>query len=397
MAQERLRRTLVRRFGGFVVGLLIAGGCLTVEPVAGGERLDVNADLAAPKSCSGCCSYHGGITSSCGSGGRVICQDGTTSPTCLCSSCGSSSPPGPNACYYSYSDWSPCQPNGLQTRTVLFSVIPQYPGCIGAPGPLTQVCTYVGVGALNYTALWWNPAESGWGMNVNHQGTTLFVTLFTYDASGAPMWLVGSSVDEQTDGSFSGELFRVSGPPFDAAPWGAVTPTRVGDISIRFPTASTATVIYSVDGITVSKAVQKQVFGAMPVCMPATSSRAAATNYQDLWWNPQESGWGINLTHQGNIIFATLFTYDFSRHDLWLVASNLGKQADGSFTGPLYIATGPAFYALPWTPIHATQVGAMTLRFESGELGTLTYTYSAETVTKTIQRQVFGATQPLCQ
>ncbi len=47
--------------------------------------------------------------------------------------------------------------------------------------------------SANYTALWWNPAESGWGVNFNHQGNTLFGTLFTYDASGAPLWLVMSN------------------------------------------------------------------------------------------------------------------------------------------------------------------------------------------------------------
>ena len=34
------------------------------------------------------------------------------------------------------------------------------------------------------------------------------------------------------------------------------------------------------------------------------SPSASVSNYQSLWWNPQESGWGINLAHQGNTIFA---------------------------------------------------------------------------------------------
>lgn len=43
--------------------------------------------------CPGCCSSHGGISQSCGIGGRVMCKDGTTSPTCSCSSCGVASAP----------------------------------------------------------------------------------------------------------------------------------------------------------------------------------------------------------------------------------------------------------------------------------------------------------------
>jgi hypothetical protein len=249
---------------------------------------------------------------------------------------------------------------------------------------------------LNYTALWWNPAESGWGMNVNHQGTKLFVTIFTYDQSGGPMWLVGSSVDEQIDGSFDGPIYQVSGPPFATTPWTAVNTSQVGSISIQFTTTNSATVTYTVGGVSVVKSVQKQVFGPMPACTPTTGSRSAATNYQDLWWNPSESGWGINLAHQGDIIFATLFTYDFFGHNIWLVASNLAKQMDGTFTGALYLTRGPAFDAQPWGSVSATQIGGMTLRLTSGDSAALAYTFNGVSITKTIQRQVFGTTVPLC-
>jgi hypothetical protein len=65
----------------------------------------------------------------------------------------SSSPPGcvgtpvlsqpctyvPPTCTYTYSDWSACQPNNTQTRTVISS---SPPGCVGTP-VLSQACTYV--------------------------------------------------------------------------------------------------------------------------------------------------------------------------------------------------------------------------------------------------------------
>lgn len=51
--------------------------------------------VAAPAfaQCPGCCSGHGGITQICSSNGRIRCMDGTTSPTCLCSTCGVSTTP----------------------------------------------------------------------------------------------------------------------------------------------------------------------------------------------------------------------------------------------------------------------------------------------------------------
>ena len=37
--------------------------------------------------------------------------------------------------------------------------------------------------------------------------------------------------------------------------------------------------------------------------------------------NGAESGWGVSLTHQGDIIFVAWFTYDFDGSALWLVAA----------------------------------------------------------------------------
>ena len=62
---------------------------------------------------------------------------------------------------------------------------------------------------------------------------------------------------------------------------------------------------------------------------------AFSTDATDLWWNPNESGWGINFNHQGDILFGTLFTYDSSGRDYWLVAPDLRRQSDGSFAGSL--------------------------------------------------------------
>ncbi len=67
------------------------------------------------------------------------------------------------------------------------------------------------------------------------------------------------------------------------------------------------------------------------VSTPATAA-SPATNYQGLWWNPQESGWGINFAHQGDIIFATWFTYDTQGKPWWLIAV-LDKSAEGIYSG----------------------------------------------------------------
>lgn len=42
------------------------------------------------------------------------------------------------------------------------------------------------------TGLWYNPNESGWGMNVIQQSSTLFITMFVYGTDGRPTWYVAS-------------------------------------------------------------------------------------------------------------------------------------------------------------------------------------------------------------
>ena len=250
--------------------------------------------------------------------------------------------------------------------------------------------------AANHTALWWNPAESGWGVNVNHQGDILFATLFTYAADARDLWLVASGLTRQPDGSFGGNLFRTTGPAFNASPWSAINVSPVGTMTLRF-TGDRGTLQYTFNGTSVTKSIEKQVFGPVPTCTAVAGSRAGETNFQDLWWNPAESGWGLNLTHQGNIIFATLFTYAADGRDMWLVASELTRQSDGRFTGSLFRTRGPAFNASPWGAIIVSPVGTMTLAFASGERGTLTYTFEGASVSKPIERQVFAAAAPACR
>ena len=154
-----------------------------------------------------------------------------------------------------------------------------------------------------------------------------------------------------------------------------------------------------------TKAIQKQVYGSRAAtCVPTTSDRSSLTNYQDLWWNPSESGWGINLTQQTlnsvETMFATLFTYDAGGNGVWLVMSDGAQQSDGSFLGDLYIVTGAsAFNAQPFVPIgsaNVRKVGTMRLAFSSGTTGTLSYTFDGVTVTKSIIRQVFSSPVPAC-
>ena len=123
-------------------------------------------------------------------------------------------------------------------------------------------------------------------------------------------------------------------------------------------------------------------------------SAVVAVSYEGLWWAAPagvESGWGINFEHQGDIIFATWFTYDATGKGWWLVMT-APKSAPNTYTGTLYQTHGPAFSAVPFNPaqVTPTQVGTGTLTFTDANDGTFAYTVNGVSQMKSITRQVFG-------
>jgi hypothetical protein len=122
-------------------------------------------------------------------------------------------------------------------------------------------------------------------------------------------------------------------------------------------------------------------------------------NFTGLFWSSpagSEAGWGISLAHQGDIIFATWFTYDLAGKGWWLTMT-APQVAAGFYTGVLYATTGPAFDAVPFNPaqVAQTQVGTGTLSFSDANNATFAYTVNGATQVKNITRQVFGPL-PVC-
>ncbi len=260
---------------------------------------------------------------------------------------------------------------------------------------------------IAWQGLWWkSPAgsESGWGMNVAHQGDIIFATWFTYDATGKAWWLSMTAPLVSGGNKFTGTLYATHGPPFNAVPFnpGLVVPTAVGTGTLTFTDSNNGSFAYTVNGTSQVKAITRQVFGPLPTCRFGTvADLATATNYQDLWWNAppgSESGWGLNITHQGTTLFITWFTYDVDGTPLWLSAT-AQKTGGSTYSGALYRTTGPAFSATPWNPasVTVTQVGSATLTFANGNQASFGYTVNGINQTKQITRQIFTAPGTVCR
>jgi hypothetical protein len=256
--------------------------------------------------------------------------------------------------------------------------------------------------ALNFQGLWWSgEVESGWGLNVAHQGDIMFMTWFTYDTDGSSMWLVASDMRKTTGNTYTGILRRTTGPVFSTTPYPAsqVQQTNVGTATFTFTDANTGRFDYTVNNVTQFKNITKLVFdpARVPVC---TSGGTGTPNLQDLWIppDPAEQAWGVNVVHQGDILFATWFTYEANNRGQWYVMSGLTRQSDGRYTGGIQRTTGPAFSAQPFNPslVNRIDVGTATFDFAASP-ATFTYTVGSVTQTRQIHRYVFSNPPTICR
>lgn len=258
--------------------------------------------------------------------------------------------------------------------------------------------------APNVQGLWWKDAsESGWGVNLVQQGDVLFATWFTYDQNGHGMWLVMSGGERVGDASYEGTLYRTRGPAFNAASFDSsqVTATPVGSAAFSFSDADHGVFRYTVNGVAGVKTITRQVFSAqLPVCGFGIEP-GALPNYQDLWWSRggAESGWGLNVTHQGDTLFVTWFTYAADGSGQWLVGSSFVRTGNGTYAGTLYRTDGPPFDSAAWNPgrVALAPAGHATLAFNDADNGTFTYTLDGISQSKPIARQVFASPKTVCR
>ena len=260
---------------------------------------------------------------------------------------------------------------------------------------------------IGVQGLWWgSPAgsESGWGINIAHQGNTIFATWFTYDAQGQPVWYVMSDGARNGTNSYIGDLYRTTGPALNSTGFdpAKVVRTRVGTATFSFDDASVGNVTAVIDGMQLFKKLTRQEF-AMPVPTCTIGGAAGASpNYQDLWWKSpagSESGWGLNIAHQGDILFVTWFTYGGDGRGTWLVGSSVGRTGSNTYAGTLYRTAGPPLNATPWDPSRVTRMpaGQISFAFSDASNAVMTYTLEGATRTLPITRQVFSQPASSCR
>lgn len=133
--------------------------------------------------------------------------------------------------------------------------------CVAALSLATQAHAVTGV---DYSDLWWNPAENGWGVGLQRQGEVMFAALFLYGDDGASSWYFASdmrALDEPAR-SWSGKLYRATAPAFSAPFDRPANVVEVGTATLDFFNPSAGRLTYSVNGTQVTKSIERMSWRA---------------------------------------------------------------------------------------------------------------------------------------
>ncbi len=213
--------------------------------------------------------------------------------------------------------------------------------------------------ADNYSDIWWNPRESGWGLTIADHETTLWAIWFTYRQNGAPTWMyVPGGTFSNDKRNFTGDIYQTTGPSYRTA-YGSrpITNVKVGTARFDFAPAGFAPGIamfnYTVGDVTGGRQIERFGFG--------NAAPNWGNDFTEVWWDPAESGWGITLAQHGSTIFGVWYTYGDDGLPLFVVLPSGTLTATDTIRGDLITTTGPWFGNATFDSAQVTQVAFGTL------------------------------------
>ena len=108
--------------------------------------------------------------------------------------------------------------------------------------------------ATNYSDMWWNPAESGWGLSlVQHPTHKVYAVWYTYDpreqdpATGQfkPLWFVMDGGTWTSPTTLTGPAYVTNGVPFSQA-GSNTTVTQAGTFTFTFTSSGAGQFRYEI-------------------------------------------------------------------------------------------------------------------------------------------------------
>jgi hypothetical protein len=165
--------------------------------------------------------------------------------------------------------------------------------------------------ALEYTDVYFNPSEPGWGVFLVQSDTFQFMAFFIYGPDGKPTWYTAELTNDGA-GNYTGTLYAITGTYF-ANPWQGYSYSPAGTASLKPTDIYHATLTYTVNGVgTVTKAVQRQTLTPYVLSGDYSGSMAGSiSGCTDPAKNdPAFRGrYGLTVTQVGDTSAALTFTF----------------------------------------------------------------------------------------
>ena len=187
-----------------------------------------------------------------------------------------------------------------------------------------------------HSALWYNPEQSGHGINVYLlENNRILVFWYVFDDAGKPLWLLGLGTHDGTVATLDVTENRgASFPPnFNTADvqttnWGTFELSFSGcnsGLFKWFPNSSTGFAAGDMSITRLTNTVGLNCNNAQtstPVPINKSTSSTFNSAYSALWYNPNESGHGINVyLLDNNRIVIFWYVYDNDGNPIWLLGN----------------------------------------------------------------------------
>ena len=235
---------------------------------------------------------------------------------------------------------------------------------------------------------------------------TPFIAIYVANIGGRPLSLNGLTVTGANPADF---VFAHAAQKFpDCIVPGQVQPTTPGgyncQIGVAFrPSAlgarSATLTLATNDAARPVVTIPLAGNGVVAPPPPPPAPVASTVYVTDLWWNPAEPAWSLNIVHHkqfvvggpgSDALIATWNTFDVNLAPTWVTLTS-GTWASGqTFTGVMHETTG-SYFANPYLPGQAVDsvVSSARLTFSDANNGNLVYTLFGVTSSRAIVRKPF--------
>jgi hypothetical protein len=256
-----------------------------------------------------------------------------------------------------------------------------------------SLITSVHAQTSNYTDIWWNATESGWGISINDQTDQIFVAWYTYDTDGSQLFITMPGCTRSANGKFNrsvceGDLYRTSGTPITQQNFvpGNTQATKIGEAMLTFTGNNTATWSYRVGSTSIVKPITRVPFGSGFSNYPSDTS--------NIYWQEGNGGWGFSLAQHSNNYFGVIYHYDEAGKPLYLILSG-DAAVNGTINNAKLYSTrssGSHYLSSTWrnTDITVTEIGNISFTPNANSFN-MTYRYKTSTFTRAMSKLQFGS------